>query len=93
MNYLLANISLLDILSLREVIETSIGSDQGAFLANLFLYYSENKWILNLNQSNLHKVNSFANIFRYIDELYIVNHNCLIEKHLGDIYPEEKTPT
>ena len=45
-------------LTFKEVIQPSglpMGSDPVQFMANLFLYYFENKLILNWKKSNLHK--------------------------------------
>ena len=62
-------------------------SDHTPFIANLFLHYFENKWILNLKNLDLHKAPSFTNTFPFIDDLY--HGNGLFEKHLKEIYPKE----
>ena len=55
--------------------------DHSQFIANLFLHYFENKWILNLKKLDLHKARSFTNTFHFIDDLHIINDNWLFEKH------------
>ena len=50
-----------------------MGLDPAPFIENLFRYYFENKFILNLKKRKPHKVRSFTNIFRFIDELRAAN--------------------
>ena len=67
--------------TIRKVIGTFIDSDPAPFMTNLFLFYLENKWILKLKKSNMHKAHSFTNMFCFIDEFCAVNSNGLCEKH------------
>ena len=64
-------------------------SGPAPFISNVFLYSFENKWILNLNKSNLDKVQNFTNIFYFVDDLYATNNNGIFEKHFKEIYHEE----
>ena len=64
-------------------------SDPAPFISNVFLYSFENKWILNLNKSNLDKVQNFTNTFYFVDDLYATNDNGIFEKHFKEIYHEE----
>ena len=57
-------------------------------MANVSLYYSEHKWILNSRKSNRHNTLSFANTFRFIDDLCVINENGLPETYHKEIYPE-----
>ena len=66
-----------------------MGSDPALFMTNLLLCYFENKWILNLKRSKLHKACSFTKIFWFTDDLWATNDNGLIKKHSQEMYPEE----
>ena len=52
----------------RQVIGIHMGSDPAPFMANLFLYYYENKWINKLKKSDIGRARRYSNIFRFIDE-------------------------
>ena len=69
--------------------EISMGLDPAPFIENLFRYYFENKFILNLKKRKPHKVRSFTNIFRFIDELRAANDKGLFEKQFKEIYREK----
>ena len=47
--------------------------DLAPFMANLFLYYYENKWILKTEKSNLTHARLFGNTFRFSDDLVAVH--------------------
>ena len=66
-----------------------MGSDPAPFLANLFLYFYENKWIRTTKKHNIHKARRFGNVFRFIDDLVAINDNGEFEKCYSDIYPPE----
>ena len=66
-----------------------MGSDPALFTANLFLYYFECKWILNLKKLDLYKAHNFANTLCFIGDLHVVNVNGLFEKHFKEIYSEK----
>ena len=51
----------------RQVIGIPMGSDPAPFMANLFLYHFESKWVKNLKKENLQKARRFSNTFRFID--------------------------
>lgn len=46
-----------------------MGSGPAPFLANLFLYYYENKWITKIDKANFERARCFSNIFRFINDL------------------------
>ena len=50
-----------------------MGSDPAPFFANLFLYYFESKWINDLKKQDLLLARKLSNIFRFIDDLSVVN--------------------
>ena len=67
-----------------------MGSDPAPFFANLFLYYFESKWINDLKKQDLLLARKLSNIFRFIDDLSVVNDDDKIfEKNIKNIYPAE----
>ena len=66
-----------------------MGSDLAPFMANLFLFYYENKWVLKTKKSNLKQAKMFGNIFRFIDDLIAINDGGLFEDNYMNIYPDE----
>ena len=73
----------------RQVIGIPMGSDPAPFMANLFLYFYENRYVLNLKKQNLMLARRFCNTFRYIDDLCAINDNGEFERTFKDIYPME----
>ena len=73
----------------KQVIGIPMGSDPAPFMANLFLYFYENKWVQNLKREDLISARKFANTFRFIDDLCAINDGGLFEKHHHEIYPPE----
>ena len=73
----------------QQIIGIPMGSDPAPFFANLFLYYFENKWLRNLQRSNLQKARKFSNTFRFIDDLIAVNDGLEFLNHFKEIYPNE----
>ena len=74
---------------LKQVIGIPMGSDPAPFMANLFLYFYENKWILKNKKSNLKLARMFGNTFRFIDDLIAINDGGHFENNYMDIYPDE----
>ena len=66
-----------------------MGSDPSPFMANLFLYYYENKWIKSLKNDNIQKARRFAYTFRFIYDLLTINDYNLFLKYYKQIYPPE----
>ena len=88
-NYLLDNCYFtLGSLCFRQIVGIPMGSDPAPFMANLFLYHYERKWLLKFSKKDLRKARTFSNIFRYIDDLCSIN-NTEFEKNYKEIYPEE----
>ena len=73
----------------RQVIGIPMGSDPAPFMANLFLYYYESKWVKNLKKDSLQKARRFSHTFRFIDDLLTINDNNLFLQNFKDIYPPE----
>ena len=66
-----------------------MGSDPAPFFANLFLFYYECQWMKNLWKNDIGRGKKFANTFRFIDDLIVVNDNGEFERSWKEIYPEE----
>ena len=66
-----------------------MGSDQPPFMANLFLHYFENKWLLNIKIRDLHKSRLFSNMFRFIDNLCVISDHLEFDRNFKNIYPTE----
>lgn len=73
----------------KQQIGIPMGSDPSPFMANLFLYYYENKFVRECKSSDKSKVRFFNNSFRFIDDLSIFNDNGEFEKNIKNIYPKE----
>ena len=73
----------------RQVVGIPMGSDPAPFMANLFLYFYENKWIQKTKRTNLRNARMFGNTFRFIDDLMAINDDGLFESYYQEIYPPE----
>ena len=73
----------------RQVIGIPMGSDPAPFMANLFLYFYESKWLESTNKHNLIKARKFSNVFRFIDDLCAINDDFEFRKNFKNIYPPE----
>ena len=73
----------------RQIVGIPMGSDPAPFFANLFLFYYECLWMKNLRKNNIGRGKKFANIFRFIDDLIVVNDNGEFERSWKEIYPSE----
>ena len=65
----------------RQKIGIPIGSDPAPFLANLFLYVYESKFISNLIKSDPARARKFRHIFRFIDDLISLNDDGILKKY------------
>ncbi len=74
----------------RQVIGIPMGTDCAPFLANLFLYSYEYKWIDKQKKLNdWHVLKHFRSCSRYIDDLLVINNADQMNKYMSDIYPKE----
>ena len=74
----------------RQVVGIPMGTDCSPFLANLFLYSYEFKWIDKQRRNQEFKVlNSFRNCGRYIDDLLLINNDDRMLEFMTEIYPSE----
>ena len=73
----------------QQRIGIPMGTDPAPFMANLFLYTHERKFLLNLKKTDLRRARRFGNVFRFIDDLCAINDGGEFEKCYHDIYPPE----
>ena len=73
----------------RQVIGIPMGTDCAPFLANLYLYALEFKFLDKMTRHNIYIARKFSNSFRYIDDLLMFNNDTLMNKYMNDIYPKE----
>ena len=66
-----------------------MGSDPAPFMANLFLYFYENKLLMQLKKQDLFSARKFSKTFRIIDDLCAINDGGLFEKDYKEICPRE----
>ena len=67
-----------------------MGTDCAPFLANLFLFAFEYKWLLKkFKEKDSDTLNKFNHCFRYIDDLLCLNNDELMEDVMNEIYPKE----
>ena len=53
----------------RQIIGIPMGSDPAPFIANLFLYVYENRYMEKLKKSDLARARNLRHVFRFIDDL------------------------
>ena len=73
----------------NEDIGIPMGSDPAPFFANLFLFYFEDKWVRNVQRSDLSRAHKFATIFQFIDDLLKQNDGGEFAHSLEEIYPPQ----
>ena len=73
----------------KQVVGIPMGSDPAPFMANLFLYYYESKFLKQYKVNNMKNARKFNFIFRFIDDLLAVNDDGEFEKNIKKIYPKE----
>ena len=67
-----------------------MGTDCAPFLANLFLFAYEFRYLNNLlTQKKWPLLNKFRRCVRYIDDLLLINNDNFLKSHKHDIYPKE----
>ena len=74
----------------KQEIGIPMGTDCAPFIANLFLYAYEFKWIKKqVENKNFKLINKFRGCCRYIDDLFVINNEEEMENFKTKIYPEE----
>ena len=66
-----------------------MGSDPAPFIANLFLYVYENRFMTNLKKNDLARAKNLRHVFRFIDDLIALNDNDEFMRSHEEIYPPE----
>ena len=75
-------------LLLKQEIGIPMGTDCAPFLANLFLYYFEEKFIKTCIQNKeFDKCKKLKSVFRYIDDLTVLNDDGFFLSNFNKIYP------
>ena len=78
----------------KQVIGIPMGTDCALFLANLFLFAYEYKWLTKRWENKDFDILNKTNIcFRYIDDLLCINNDGLMDKVMTEIYPKELSLT
>ena len=72
-----------------QIIGIPTGFEPTPFFTNLFSYYCESKWINPLKKNNLKRARKLCNLFRFTDDLNVINDEKEFENNFQDIYPEE----
>jgi hypothetical protein len=74
----------------KQVIGIPMGTDCAPYLANLFLYSFEYKWIEQQRKDGRQDLlNLFKGCCRYIDDLGLINNNDEMMEAMSEIYPSE----
>ena len=73
----------------RQVIGIPMGSDPAPFIANLFLYVYENRFMEKLKKSDLKRARNLRHVFRFIDDLIALNDDDEFLRSYKEIYPKE----
>ena len=66
-----------------------MGSDPAPFIANLFLYLYENRFLNKLKKEDLRRARKLRHVFRFIDDLITLNDDDEFLRSYLDIYPRE----
>ena len=72
----------------RQVIGVPMGTDCAPDLANLFLFAFENKYIIGLINVKSDDIKWLKFIYRYIDDLMVLNDNGNFDSAYTEIYPQ-----
>ena len=66
-------------------------SDPAPFIANLFLYTYDVRFMFNLKKDTISRVKNLRHVFRFIDDLIALNDNDEFMRSYKDIYPDRKS--
>ena len=88
LNYLMDNCYFtLGHLIFRQIIGVPMGVDPGPYIANLTLWYFENKYLEKLYKTDYFSAKLLNRTFRLIDDITAVNSDGVFQMHLDKIYP------
>ena len=71
----------------RQLIGVPIGVNCGPLIANLTLFFFENKYLESLYKLDYRAAMKLGNTFRLIDDISAINSDGIFEKHDSQIYP------
>ena len=78
----------------KQKIGIPMGTDCAPFLANLFLFAYEYKWLTqSMENKDFDVLKKFNFCFRYIDDLLCINNDQLMDDVITDFYPKELSLT
>ena len=72
----------------RQIIGIPMGTDCAPFLANLYLYALEFKYLEKITKTDIFLARKCSNSFRYIDDLLAFDNNNIINVVKSKIYPK-----
>ena len=72
----------------RQIIGVPIGVDPGPYIANLTLWFYENRYLEKTYKKDYHSAMLMNKTFRLIDDITVINSNGVFASHIKDIYPE-----
>ena len=72
----------------RQIIGIAMGSDPAPFIANLFLYLYENRFLNKLKKEDLRRARKLRHVSRFIDDLITLNDDEEFLRSCLDIYPQ-----
>ena len=75
-------------INLRQIIGVPIGVSPGPYMANLTLWYYENKYMERLCKTDYFSAHKLNYTFRLIDDISSVNSDGIFEEHFKNIYPD-----
>ena len=74
----------------RQIIGIPMGTNSAPHMANIYLFEYEYKYIQQLKNSNkIKELKRLSMIFRYQDDLLVINDHGLFDSIYKDIYPQE----
>jgi hypothetical protein len=72
----------------RQIIGIPMGTDCAPYLANLYLYALESKYLQDLMKNDIHTARKLS-LSYYIDDLLMFNSGGIMDEHKTKIYPKE----
>ena len=73
----------------RQIIGIPMGSAPAPFIANLFLYVYEMRYMEKLKKSDLARARNLRHVFRFIDDLISLNDTDEFLRSFKEIYPSQ----
>ena len=72
----------------RQIIGVPMGVDPGTFIANLTLWYYENKYLDKLYKVDYYSAKRLNHTFRLIDDITTINSDGIFQEHVCNIHPD-----